>query len=79
MTTASILPFVPRKPRKKTPMPQLPRLDLNGLFAAQQANLAAVRDAQGLLAGTAQAIAEVQFAYLEQSPVSYTHLTLPTM
>lgn len=63
MTTTSILPFAPRK---KASAPRYPLLDLDAWFALHQANLAALRVAQGVLATTAHAIAEAQFAHLEQ-------------
>ena len=63
MTTASILPFAPRK---KAPALRCALLDLEGWFVVQQANLAAVRVAQSVLASTTHAMAEAQLAYFEQ-------------
>jgi hypothetical protein len=51
----------------KFPELKLPKLDLDALFAAQQANLAAVREAQMVLTGAVQAITEVQYGYLDQA------------
>ena len=50
-----------------TPGFKLPAFDLDALFATQTANLAAVHEAQRVLAGAAQAIAKVQFGYIEQA------------
>src|SRR3954453_18820563 len=50
-----------------TPGFKLPKFDLDALFATQQANLAAVHEAQNVLAGAAQAIAKVQYGYVEQA------------
>jgi hypothetical protein len=46
---------------------RLPKFDLEILFAAQTANLAAVHEAQRVLTDAVQAIAKVQYAYLEQT------------
>jgi hypothetical protein len=51
----------------KFPELKLPKLDLDALFTAQQANLAAVREAQMVLTGAVQAITEVQYGYLDQA------------
>ena len=50
------------------PIPEfkLPKFDLDALFATQTANLAAVHEAQSVLTGAAQAIAKVQYGYVEQ-------------
>src|SRR3954471_974391 len=50
-----------------TPDFKLPKFDLDTLFATQQANLAAVHEAQNVLADAAQAIAKVQYGYVEQA------------
>ena len=49
-----------------TPEFKLPKFDLDALFATQTANLAAVHEAQRVLTGAAQAIANVQYGYVEQ-------------
>lgn len=49
-----------------TPEFKLPKFDLDALFATQSANLAAVHEAQSVLTGAAQAIAKVQYGYVEQ-------------
>ena len=49
-----------------TPEFKLPKFDLDALFATQTANLAAVHEAQSVLTGAAQAIAKVQYGYVEQ-------------
>ena len=49
-----------------TPEFKLPKFDLDALFATQTANLAAVHEAQRVLTGAAQAIAKVQYGYVEQ-------------
>ena len=46
---------------------KLPKLDLDTLFASQTANLAAVHEAQNVLTGAVQAIAKVQYDYVEQA------------
>ena len=50
-----------------TPEFKLPKFDLDALFATQTANLAAVHEAQSVLTGAAQAIAKVQYGYVEQA------------
>ena len=50
-----------------TPEFKLPKFDLDALFATQKANLAAVHEAQSVLTGAAQAIAKVQYGYVEQA------------
>ena len=50
-----------------TPEFKLPKFDLDALFATQTANLAAVQEVQNVLAGAAQAIAKVQYGYVEQA------------
>ena len=51
------------------PIPEfkLPKFDLDALFATQNANLATVHQAQNVLAEAAQAIAKVQYGYVEQA------------
>jgi hypothetical protein len=60
-----------------TPEFKLPKLDLDVLFASQRANLAAVHQAQSLLTDAAQAIAHVQYGYVEQT-VAETKAALAT-
>jgi hypothetical protein len=48
---------------------KFPTFDLDALFATQTANLAAMHEAQLVLADAAQAIAKVQYAYVEQAVV----------
>jgi len=50
-----------------TPGFKLPKFDLDALFATQNANLAAVHEVQNVLVGAAQAIAKVQYGYVEQA------------
>ena len=54
-------------PSFKFPEPKLPKLDLEALFAAQRANLATAQEAQTVLVDAAQAIAKVQYGYVEQA------------
>ncbi len=49
-----------------TPEFKFPKLDLDTLFATQTANLAAVHEVQNVLTGAVQAIAKVQYGYVEQ-------------
>jgi hypothetical protein len=51
------------------PIPEfkLPKFDLDALFATQNANLATVHQAQNILVEAAQAIAKVQYGYVEQA------------
>jgi hypothetical protein len=51
----------------KLPELKLAKLDLDTLFAAQKANLAALQEAQGVLVDAVQAVAKAQHGYLEQS------------
>ena len=60
MTKPSVVTF-------PTPEFKLPKFDLDALFAAQTANLAAVHEAQSALTGAAQAIVKVQYGYVEQA------------
>jgi hypothetical protein len=46
---------------------KLPKLDLGVLFAMQRANLAAAREAHDVLLEAAQAIAEIQHGWVEQT------------
>ena len=50
-----------------TPEFKLPKFDLDVLFATQNANLATVHQAQNVLVEAAQAIAKVQYGYVEQA------------
>src|SRR4051794_32556256 len=50
-----------------TPGFKLPTFDLDALFATQTANLAAVHEVQNVLADAVQAIAKVQYGYVEQA------------
>ena len=50
-----------------TPEFKFPKFDLDALFATQTANLAAVHEAQSVLTGAFQAIAKVQYGYVEQA------------
>ena len=50
-----------------TPEFKLPKFDLDALFATQTANLAAVHEVQNVLADAVQAIAKVQYGYVEQA------------
>ena len=63
MTKAPALPF---PTDFKFPELKLPKFDLDALFAAQKANLAAVQEAQTVLLGAAEAGAKVQYGYVEQ-------------
>lgn len=56
------LPAVRRLPELKLAKP-----DLDRLLTTQQASLAIVREAQMVLTGAAQAIAEVQYGYIDQA------------
>jgi len=46
---------------------KFPKFDLDALFAAQKANLAAAHEAQTVLLGAAEAVAKLQYGYVEQS------------
>lgn len=46
---------------------KFPKFDLDALFSAQKANLAAAHEAQTVLLGAAEAVAKVQYGYVEQS------------
>ena len=50
-----------------TPEFKLPKFDLDALFATQTATLAAVHEVQNVLADAVQAIAKVQYGYVEQA------------
>ena len=60
-------PSFPSPTDLKLPELKLPKLDLNALFGAQTATLAAVHQAQNVLADAVQAIAKVQYGYAEQA------------
>ena len=49
----------------KFPELKLPKIDVVALFAAQKANLATVHAAQTVLFGAAEAIAKLQYGYVE--------------
>jgi acetaldehyde dehydrogenase (acetylating) len=46
---------------------KLPKFDLEALFSVQTANLAAANQAQIVLVDAAQAVARVQYGYVEQT------------
>jgi hypothetical protein len=54
-------------PNFSVPAFKFPKFDLDSLFATQTANLAAVHEAQRVVTDAAQAIAKVQYAYVEQT------------
>jgi len=54
-------------PEFKVPEFKFPKFDLDALFGVQKANLAAVQEAQSVLVDAAQAIAKVQYGYVEQA------------
>ena len=56
---------VPAPTAFKFPELKLPKVDVVALFAAQKANLATVHEAQTVLFGAAEAIAKVQYGYVE--------------
>ena len=62
MAKAAVLPF---PTELKLPEFKMPKFDLDALFATQKANLAAVHEAQSVLLGAAEAIAKVQYGYVE--------------
>ena len=49
----------------KFPELKLPKIDVVALFAAQKANLATVHEAQTVLFGAGEAIARLQYGYVE--------------
>ena len=49
----------------KFPELKLPKVDVVALFVAQKANLATVHEAQTVLLGAAEAIAKLQYGYVE--------------
>jgi hypothetical protein len=51
----------------KLPELNFPKFDLDARFAAQKANLAAVQEAQSVLLRAAEAVAKMQYGYVEQS------------
>ena len=46
---------------------KLPKFDLDALFSVQKANLAAANEVQTVLVDAAQAVARVQYGYVEQT------------
>ena len=56
---------VPTPTAFKFPELKLPKVDVVALFAAQKANLATVHEAQTVLFGAAEAIARLQYGYVE--------------
>ena len=46
---------------------KLPKFDLDALFSVQTANLAAANEVQTVLVDAAQAVARVQYGYVEQA------------
>lgn len=54
-------------PAARLPELKLARLDLGTLFASQKANLASVQEAQRVLIEALQAIARVQYGYVERT------------
>ena len=46
---------------------KLPKFDLDALFSVQKANLAAANEVQTVLVDAAQAVARVQYGYIEQT------------
>ena len=50
----------------KLPELTLPKFDLDALFSVQTANLAAAHQVQSVLVDAAQAVARVQYGYVEQ-------------
>ena len=53
--------------KTQNPVGNLPKIDLDALFAMQKANLAVIHEAQAVLVDAGQAIAKVQQGYLEQA------------
>ena len=51
----------------KLPELKFPKFDLDALFSVQKANLAAAHEVQTVLAEAAQAVARVQYGYVEQT------------
>ena len=51
----------------KLPELTLPKFDLDALFSVQKANLAAANEVQTVLVEAAQAVARVQYGYVEQA------------
>ena len=52
---------------EKLPELTLPKFDLDALFSVQTANLAAANQVQTILVDAAQAVARVQYGYVEQA------------
>lgn len=53
-----------KQPRFELPEPKLPKINLDALFALQQANLAVVQEAQSVVLEAAQAMVKAQAGYL---------------
>ena len=51
----------------KLPELKFPKFDLDALFSVQKANLAAANEVQTVLVEAAQAVARVQYGYVEQT------------
>ena len=49
----------------RLPEPRLPKINLDALFSLQKANLAVVHEAQSILVDAAQAIARIQYGWVE--------------
>ena len=54
-------------PEFKLPGLKLPKLDLDALFGLQKANLATLHEVQSVLVDAAQAIARVQYGWVEET------------
>ena len=52
---------------EKFPELKLPKFDLDALFSVQKANLAAANEVQTVLVEATQAVARVQYGYVEQA------------
>ena len=51
----------------KFPELKLPKFDLDVLFSSQKANLTAAHETQSVLLGAAEAVAKVQYGYVQES------------
>ena len=60
-------PALPVPTEFKLPELKLPKFDLDAWFTAHKANLATVREAQMVLTGAVQAIAEIQYGYIDEA------------
>ena len=60
-------PALPVPTEFKLPELKLLKFDLDAWFASHKANLATVREAQMVLTGAVQAIAEIQYGYIDQA------------